>query len=475
MWVILQSLAFSFAGWLGLYLLVRNPAKPLLRLTGLGLIAYALSLAAGLLATYAPTATLRTGLVRAEWFLVFLPALFWSGTLLHLLPEDLPWRPRLIRGWAYGLAPIFVLLSLIAWGTDWMFDLASGAPQAGRGYAVFALLVLLPLLACFALLLRTLRSVRPRLPYRVILAATLFFGLGTSLLIVPLDWLPRSGVVLLIGLDLLALGFAIAGLDAFDEGETLLPDAARSFAAAFLAVVIFGGQVLIAIALGAGPTFSLVVLLLAASAAAITLQTLSDPIQSLLDRLVLARFARLRQTRSDLRAASSALPRLNAALDPCNLAEPEFARLIRRAIGHLGDLPRLAASPLTRLSIIDQRLAARQAREDGLERAAELKACLSESILRLKPRGQAEFGTTAEWRYYNALYFLYVVGLKPYSRRFDRTGLKPIEREALDWFRANVPERTLYNWQNAAAKLVAEDLRAQDLRQELARQTTPSR
>ena len=271
MWVILQSLAFSFAGWLGLYLLVRNPAKPLLRLTGLGLIAYALSLAAGLLATYAPTATLRTGLVRAEWFLVFLPALFWSGTLLHLLPEDLPWRPRLIRGWAYGLAPIFVLLSLI------------GAPQAGRGYAVFALLVLLPLLACFALLLRTLRSVRPRLPYRVILAATLFFGLGTSLLIVPLDWLPRSGVVLLIGLDLLALGFAIAGLDAFDEGETLLPDAARSFAAAFLAVVIFGGQVLIAIALGAGPTFSLVVLLLAASAAAITLQTLSDPIQSLLD------------------------------------------------------------------------------------------------------------------------------------------------------------------------------------------------
>ena len=27
------------------------------------------------------------------------------------------------------------------------------------------------------------------------------------------------------------------------------------------------------------------------------------------------------------------------------------------------------------------------------------------------------------------------------------------------WFQANVPERTLYNWQNAAAKLVAQDLR----------------
>jgi len=46
-------------------------------------------------------------------------------------------------------------------------------------------------------------------------------------------------------------------------------------------------------------------------------------------------------------------------------------------------------------------------------------------------------------------------GLKPYSRRTDYTG------NGLDWFRTYVPERTLYNWKNAAAKLVAQDLREQ--------------
>ncbi|NDJ55255.1 MAG: hypothetical protein GYB68_19460, partial [Chloroflexi bacterium] len=34
-------------------------------------------------------------------------------------------------------------------------------------------------------------------------------------------------------------------------------------------------------------------------------------------------------------------------------------------------------------------------------------------------------------------------------------------RHVIEWFRAQVPERTLYNWQNAAAKLVAQDLREQ--------------
>ena len=34
----------------------------------------------------------------------------------------------------------------------------------------------------------------------------------------------------------------------------------------------------------------------------------------------------------------------------------------------------------------------------------------------------------------------------------------------LDWFRTQVPQRTLYNWQNAAAALVARDLRERSRR-----------
>ena len=69
------------------------------------------------------------------------------------------------------------------------------------------------------------------------------------------------------------------------------------------------------------------------------------------------------------------------------------------------------------------------------------------------------FGTSDEWRYYNVLYFPYVAGLRPYRRGASRTGLGPLERRAFDWFVTQVPERTLYNWQTAAAKLVADDLR----------------
>jgi hypothetical protein len=141
--------------------------------------------------------------------------------------------------------------------------------------------------------------------------------------------------------------------------------------------------------------------------------------------------------------------------------EAEFIRLTRRALSHFGDLQRLASSPLTRLAIIEARLAERGQSGNTLERAAELKALLAEGIARLKPRDKGDFGTSDEWRYYNSLYFPYVVGLKPYSLNADHEPIDPASQAALEWFRASVPERTLHNWQNAGAKLIAKDLREQ--------------
>jgi hypothetical protein len=43
----------------------------------------------------------------------------------------------------------------------------------------------------------------------------------------------------------------------------------------------------------------------------------------------------------------------------------------------------------------------------------------TESAARLKPRANSDFGTTSEWRHYNALYYPDVVGLKPYRIRAD--------------------------------------------------------
>ncbi|MFP4437957.1 MAG: hypothetical protein ACLFVO_11985 [Chloroflexaceae bacterium] len=307
----------------------------------------------------------------------------------------------------------------------------------------------------------TRRTARPARLFSLILVITLFLTLGTGLLLFPLNWLPRTWSVLAIGIDLELLGLAIAVLDAFDEGETLLPDMLRSFVAAGFLALLFGLQIVLLMLVNTGLTFATLVLLLTTIATAILIQTFASYVQTLLDRLAFARLPRLRQARADLRTQAEALPRINQELALPDLDEAEFARLMRRALSHYGDLPRLATSPLTNLPIIKVRLMERNARDDPLERAVELKALLAGSIGRLKPRGPDDFGTSDEWRYYNALYFPYVVGLKPYSRRATHSDLDPPARTALEWFRTSVPERTLYNWQNAAARLVAQDLRSE--------------
>jgi len=47
--------------------------------------------------------------------------------------------------------------------------------------------------------------------------------------------------------------------------------------------------------------------------------------------------------------------------------------------------------------------------------------------------------------------------LRPSSRNQEKD-LQAHEKDALSWFQAFVPERTLHNWQNTAAKLIANDL-----------------
>lgn len=296
--------------------------------------------------------------------------------------------------------------------------------------------------------------------FRWVFALTLgIFMLGLATLFIPPIRLPSAFIHTILTLAIIGFGLDVAQFDAFDEGQTLLPDLYRSFDYSFIMVFLFGGLVVLAMIFGAGLTLPIMALLLATIAAAIATQTWADSVQTALDRLAMANFPGLRQARAELRTTSSTLPRLSTTIEFEALDEAEFGRLTRRALSQLGDLPRLAASPLTRLSLIETRLAARGAPDNTLERAAELKAILTESITRLKPRDQNHFGVSEAWRHYNALYFPYVLGLKPYSRRREANGVDSTTRQALEWFQTQVPERTLHNWQNAAAKLVAQDLR----------------
>lgn len=199
-------------------------------------------------------------------------------------------------------------------------------------------------------------------------------------------------------------------------------------------------------------------LLFTSLAIAITVQVLADPLAGVFDRLAFSKSPALRADRAALRHTGAALP-LRQQHPLADVDDVTFVRLTRRALGHYGDLSKLVASPLTVLPVIDERLAARGAPDHPVERANELKAVLAEGISRLKPRDGGDFGTTEEWRYYNSLYFPYVVGVRAYAQNATASGLDPIARQAWQWFVTEVPQRSLHNWQNATARLIAADLR----------------
>jgi hypothetical protein len=257
-----------------------------------------------------------------------------------------------------------------------------------------------------------------------------------------------------LGLDLLLLGIAITLWDAFDEGEAMHSHMMRSLVSSLYYAGALAALVVLAIAIDGELSLGKLIALVSVIAFGILTQTFSNSIQTLLDRLTVSRESFVNDQRELLRQAADAQPRLST-VDPAAMDGEEFARLTRRAISNLGDLPKLSASPLINLPTVLS-----QSTINPLDRAHALKSLLIESIQRLKPPGDKKFGVTDEWRYYNSLYFPYVLGLKPYTLRANQEVLDETSRQALEWFQTSVPERTLHNWQNIAAKLVAEDIRS---------------
>jgi hypothetical protein len=252
------------------------------------------------------------------------------------------------------------------------------------------------------------------------------------------------------GLDLLLLGFAVTVWDAFDEGETIRLHMLRSFVSAFYFAGALAVLAVVASAIEGRFGFGNLLLLVSLIAFGILTQTFERDIQRILDVATFPRSSPLGAERDLLNDAAAALPLLSTR-DLFSVSGAEFTRLTRRALSHLGDLPRLLSSPLANLPQVHSR--------NPLERAHALKSLLVASVQKLKPRGDEAFGTSDAWRYYNAVYYPYVLGLKPYARRADLASLDQPTRAVLEWFQSSVPERTLHNWQNGAAQLIAEDIK----------------
>ena len=419
--LIINLFFFGFTLWLGAYLIARNSPKITVRLTGLGVVFFAIAL------------VLEIIWGQQSNVLLLIPALFWIGAVLHLIPEEISWRQASIRMWMLSTIPIYILTLLNPW---------------------FSLIILSALLGCVVLLISFKSQAHFKNTFALLTVVGLFFSLSTGLVGLPLNLIPRTWMIPALGLDLLLLGIAITLWDAFDEGEAMHSHMMRSLVSSLYYAGALAALVVLAIAIDGELSLGKLIALVSVIAFGILTQTFSNSIQTLLDRLTVSRESFVNDQRELLRQAADALPRLST-VDPAAMDGEEFARLTRRAISNLGDLPKLSASPLINLPTVLS-----QSTINPLDRAHALKSLLIESIQRLKPPGDKKFGVTDEWRYYNSLYFPYVLGLKPYTLRANQEVLDETSRQALEWFQTSVPERTLHNWQNIAAKLVAEDIRS---------------
>jgi hypothetical protein len=439
----LSALVFSLSWWLGLYLLARDPRKPVLVLAAVGLTSFGAVVALDAVRVVSGLHALSS----IEIYLVAVPGIAWFAVLLELSRPYDTWRSRA------GEIALIAGVAALAFSGAAMAGNVDGPLRMGH-WVMFGVI---SLSSIGAMLWAVFGPWQPRPVVGYIVVATLFFALGNAILVIPLGLVPSWLALASTGCDVVLLGVAVAMWDAFDEGQALRRDMLRSFVATGVVVVLFAGQALIGMALTGQPT-ALTVLLFTSVAIAISINVLADPLAGLLDRLAFSRSPDLRADRAALRRTEAALP-LRSANPLDSVDEQSFARLTRRALGHYGDLSKLVASPLTALPVIDERLAARGAPDQPLERANELKALLADRIARLKPRDGGDFGTTEQWRHYNALYFPYVVGVRAYAQNATAAGLDPVARQAWQWFVTEVPQRSLHNWQNAAARLIAADLR----------------
>ena len=442
----LSAVVFTLSWWLGLYLLARDPRKPVLVLAAIGLTSFA-SVVALDAVRVASAAGGSNVLSSVEVYLVTVPGIAWFAVLLEMSRPSDTWRGRA------GEIALVVCVAAVAFFGAAMAGNVDGPLRMGH-WVMFAAVSLSSL---GAMLRAVFGSWQPRPVVGYIVVATLFFALGNAILVIPLGLVPSWLALASTGFDVALLGVAVAMWDAFDEGQALRADMLRSFAATAVVALLFGGQLLIGLAVS-GQETALTVLLFTSLGIAIAINVLADPLAGLLDRLAFSRSPDLRADRAALRRTEAALP-LRSANPLDGVDDDTFARLTRRALGHYGDLSKLVASPLTALPLIDERLAVRGAPDQPLERANELKALLADRIARLKPRDGGDFGTTEQWRHYNSLYFPYVVGVRAYAQNATASGLDPVARQAWQWFVTEVPQRSLHNWQNAAARLIAADLR----------------
>src|SRR5690349_18734884 len=293
----LSAFVFSLSWWLGLYLLARNPRKPVLVFSAVGLCSFATVVA--LDAVRLVTHSVLLG--QVEIYLVAVPGVAWFAVLLELARPSDGDRGRTGEVLLVALVGALTLVGATLAG--------SVAGPLRLGHLVMCGVISVSTLCAMVAALRHRTQKIPMVG--LIITATMFFALANAILVIPLGVVPSWLALASTGCDVFCLGVAVALWDAFDEGQALRADMLRSFAGSVAVAVLFGGQALIGLAVtrdDPAARTALTVLLFTSLAIAVAVQVLADPLAGLLDRLAFAKSPALRADRATLRHTGAALP-----------------------------------------------------------------------------------------------------------------------------------------------------------------------
>lgn len=448
---LIYILCYGLLLWLGLYIMQRDIKNPRILLTGLSLVILSICFGIETLSPYVSTQP-RLFLTALRDVCFYLSIMLLSGALLFDLSDPTNKNFRFIKIWCYILLPAFALASIV------FFLLLNSSSF----HLYSRLLLAFCIITFLAILIFPFRSELTKFDSKltkILLLIPLLVYIGSLMYQLLIFDHPFFNIFLLNGIALFWMAIVIFALEINKQGEVWLPDLFRSFDYTLLITLVFTGQVVLVISMISSFHFTAILLLIISITISILSQVFIRQIQTLFDHVAFLTFPKLRHERSHLRATEEIKLIVDDEARPELMDDEHFIRFTRRAFSHFGDLQRLSSNPLTQLRLIDQRLDKRGASQDIMARANELKSILLECIQQLKPQQDQSFGTTDEWRFYNALYYPYVIGIKPYSKRYVEHKLNEDEQEALQWFRTTVPERTFYNWTHTASRLVANHLK----------------
>ena len=102
--LLIETITFGLAVWLGIYIIARDRQNPLLQRAGLGIMAYALALLVTMLRETDPSSDL---MARLQWASFVLPPVFWASATLRLADHE-PANGRMDR---FVLLPLGLLAS----------------------------------------------------------------------------------------------------------------------------------------------------------------------------------------------------------------------------------------------------------------------------------------------------------------------------------------------------------------------------